>query len=130
MPQAIAGDYWREDRTDAFYPRAWNLNGSNSGFVMRPQTKYLLNMAYFRIKNITLGYNVSPQLLDKVGLKQARAFVSFENLITFDKLRGLPIDPEAISGYSMLRSENYNLGRTGASNPTFKIASVGLNISL
>ncbi len=129
MPQAIAGDYWREDRTDAFYPRAWNLNGSSSGFIMRPQTKYLLNMAYFRIKNITLGYNVSPQLLDKVGLKQARAFVSFENLITFDKLRGLPIDPEAISGYSMLGS-NYNQGRTGTSNPTFKIASVGLNISL
>lgn len=130
MPQAIAGDYWRENRTDAFYPRAWNLSGSNSGFVMRPQTKYLLNMAYFRIKNITLGYNVSPQLLDRIGLKQARVFVSLENFITFDKLRGLPIDPEAISGYSMLRSENYNLGRTGASNPTFKIASVGLNISL
>jgi hypothetical protein len=25
MPQAIAGDFWKEDRTDAFYPRAWNL---------------------------------------------------------------------------------------------------------
>lgn len=129
MPQAIASDYWREDRTDAFYPRAWNLNGSSSGFVMRPQTKYLLNMAYFRIKNITLGYNVSPKMLEKVGLKQARAYVSFENFITFDKLRGLPIDPEAISGFSMLGS-NYNLGRTGTSNPTFKIASVGLNVSL
>ncbi|MEO6948512.1 MAG: SusC/RagA family TonB-linked outer membrane protein [Ginsengibacter sp.] len=130
MPQAIAGDYWREDRTDAFYPRAWNLSGSNSGFVMRPQTKYLLNMAYFRIKNITLGYNVSPKLLDRVKLKQARVYVSMENFITFDNLRGLPIDPEAISGYSMLRGSNYNLGRTGTSNPTFKIASVGLNISL
>ena len=130
MPQAIAADYWREDRTDAFYPRAWNLNGSSSGFVMRPQTRYLLNMAYFRIKNITLGYNVAPQILDRVGLKQARVYVSFENFITFDKLRGLPIDPEAISGYSMLRSSNYNLGRTGTSNPTFKIASIGLNVSL
>ena len=130
MPQAIAGDYWREDRTDAFYPRAWNLSGSSSGFVMRPQTRYLLNMAYFRIKNITLGYNVAPKLLDRIKLKQARVYVSLENFITFDNLRGLPIDPEAISGYSMLRSSNYNLGRTGTSNPTFKIASVGLNISL
>lgn len=130
MPQAIAGDYWREDRTDAFYPRAWDLGGSDQGFVMRTQTKYLLNMAYFRIKNITIGYNVAPQLLDKIGLKQARVYASFENFITFDNLRGLPIDPEAISGYSMLRSSNYNLGRTGMSNPTFKIASVGLNVSL
>ena len=130
MPQAIAGDYWREDNTGAFYPRAWNLNGSSSGFVMRPQTKYLLNMAYFRIKNITLGYNVAPKLLDRVKLKQARVYVSMENFITFDNLRGLPIDPEAISGYSSLRTSGYNLGRTGASNPTFKIASVGLNITL
>lgn len=130
MPQAIAEDYWRADRTDAFYPRAWNLGGSNSGFVMVPQTRYLLNMAYFRIKNITLGYNLSPKLLDRIKIDQARIYVSFENFITFDKLRGLPIDPEAISGYSMLPGSNYNLGRTGTSNPTFKIASVGVNISL
>ncbi|WP_346236484.1 SusC/RagA family TonB-linked outer membrane protein [Niabella insulamsoli] len=129
MPQTFAEDFWKEDRTNAFYPRAWNLGGANSGFVMVPQTRYLLNMAYFRIKNITLGYNVSPSLLNRINLKQARVYVSFENFITFDKLRGLPIDPEAISGYSMLAS-NYNLGRTGTSNPTFKIASVGVNISL
>lgn len=129
MPQTIAGDYWREDRPNAFYPRAWNLNGANAGFVMVPQTKYLLNMAYFRIKNITLGYNISPKALERVKLTQARVYVSLENMITFDKLRGLPIDPEAISGYSMLAG-NYNLGRTGTGNPTFKIASIGLNISL
>ncbi len=128
MPQAIAADYWREDRTDAFYPRAWHYGGV-PGFVMVPQTRYLLNMAYFRIKNITLGYNVAPKMLDKISLKQARVYVSFENFITFDKLRGLPIDPEAISGVSMLAG-NYNLGRTGTGNPVFKIASVGVNISL
>lgn len=129
MPQAIAENYWREDRTDAFYPRAWNLGGSNSGFVMVPQSRYLLNMAYFRIKNISFGYNVSRNLLNRINLKQARVYVSLENIITFDKLRGLPIDPEAISGVSMLAG-NYNLGRTGTGTPTFKIASVGLNISL
>lgn len=129
MPQAIAANYWREDRTDAFYPRAWNLSGANSGFVMVPQTRYLLNMAYFRIKNITLGYNLAPKLLDRIRLKQARIYVSLENMITFDNLRGLPIDPETISGFSML-SDNYNLGRTGTGNPTFKMASVGLSISL
>ncbi|MGI8601167.1 MAG: SusC/RagA family TonB-linked outer membrane protein [Chitinophagaceae bacterium] len=129
MPQAIAGDYWKEDHTDAFYPRAWNLNGANSGFVMVPQTKYLLNMAYFRIKNITMGYNLPSSLLNRARLQQARLYVSLENPITFDNLRGLPIDPEAISGFSML-SGNYNLGRTGTGNPTFKIYSIGLNISL
>jgi TonB-linked SusC/RagA family outer membrane protein len=130
MPQAIAGDYWKADRTDAFYPRAWNMNGSNEGYVMRPQTKYMLDMSYLKIKNITLGYNLPTSLLKRIKVANARVYVSLENFITFDNLRGLPIDPEAISGYSILGSgsTNYNLGRTGTSNPAFKSASAGLQI--
>ncbi len=131
MPQAIAQDFWKEDRPDAFYPRAWNLNGANSGFVMRPQTRYMLNMAYMKIKNITVGYSLPRNLLNNISLSNARIYLSLENFFTFDKLRGLPIDPEAISGHSILRTDgNYNLGRTGTSNPTFKSASVGVQISL
>lgn len=129
MPQAIAGDYWKADRTDAFYPRAWNLGGANEGYVMRAQSKYMLDMSYLKIKNITFGYNVAPSVLSRIKLSSARIYVSLENYFTFDKLRGLPIDPEAISGESMLKTGGgYNLGRTGTSNPSFKSASVGLQI--
>lgn len=129
MPLAIATDYWTEERTDAFYPRAWNLNGSNEGYVMRTQSKYMLDMSYLKIKNITLGYNVSTTVLDRIKLKRARVYVSLENYFTFDNLRGLPIDPETISGSSpLLTNGNYNLGRTGAGNPSFKSASMGLQI--
>ncbi|MGJ1238776.1 SusC/RagA family TonB-linked outer membrane protein [Sphingobacterium siyangense] len=130
MPAAIAQDYWRPDRTDAFYPRAWNLNGADEGFVMRAQTRYMLNMAYLRVKNITFGYTVPKSILDRAKLSNARIFISLENMFTFDKLRGLPIDPEAISGFSMLKDANYNLGRTGTSNPTFKSASIGVQIGI
>lgn len=131
MPQAIAADYWRPDRTDAFYPRAWNLSGSNEGFVMRRQSKYMLNMAYLKIKNITVGYTLPKNLLHQMFVSNARLYLSIENFITFDKLRGLPIDPESISGHSMLRPKgNYNLGRTGTANPSFKSASIGIQISL
>lgn len=129
MPQAIAEDYWRADRPDAFYPRAWNLGGADQGYVMRTQTKYMLDMSYLKIKNMTLGYNMPSSLLRRVKVASARIYVSLENFITFDNLRGLPIDPEAISGVSPLRSGgNYNLGRTGTSNPAFKSASAGLQI--
>lgn len=130
MPQAIAGDFWKEDRTDAFYPRAWDLGGSNSGFTMRPQTKYMLDMSYFKIKNISAGYSIPPALLKNIHLQKARIYVSIENYVTFDNLRGLPIDPETISGHSPLTSGNYNLGRTGTGNPTFKSASLGVQITL
>lgn len=131
MPQAIAEDFWKEDRTDAFYPRAWNLGGVDEGYVMRPQTRYLLDMSYFKIKNITFGYAVSENVLNRIHLKNARIYVSLENFFTFDNLRGLPIDPETISGNSMLRTDgNYNLGRTGAGTPSFKSASLGIQIGL
>jgi hypothetical protein len=129
LPKTFTTDYWREDRTDAFYPRAWDLGGANAGFTMQVQSKYLLNMAYLRIKNITLGYSLPQKLLRRVCLSQVRAYVSLENFFTFDHLRGLPIDPEAITGYSMFNTTSYNLTRTGVGTPTFKSASVGLQLT-
>ncbi|MBE8722734.1 SusC/RagA family TonB-linked outer membrane protein [Sphingobacterium pedocola] len=129
MSQVIAEDYWREDRTDAFYPRAWHMNGSSSNWVMRPQSRYMLDMSYLKIKNITVGYNLPANIANRVKFKSARVYVSLENFITFDNLRGLPIDPEAISGVtSLTASSNYNLGRTGLGNPSFRSASAGVQI--
>lgn len=128
IPETFASDYWTEDRTDAFYPRAWDLGGSNTGFGMQVQSKYLLNMAYLRVKNITLGYTLPKKVLSKAFIQKARVYLSLENFFTFDKLRGLPIDPEAISGYSMF-SSNYNLGRTGTGTPSFKSLSFGLQLT-
>jgi len=133
MPQAIAGNFWREDRTDAFYPRPWNLGGgatsTTAGYNMVVSDRYLLNMAYFRIKNITLGYTLPDKLMSKVKIKKLRVYAALENFFTFDHLGDLPIDPEEISGYSMWNSSNYNLGRTGVGVPTFKSASVGIQVN-
>ena len=128
LPKTFTTDYWTEERTDAFYPRAWDLGGSDTGFAMQKQSRYLLDMSYLRIKNITLGYSVPKNLLSKIYLSGARVYISLENFFTFDNLRGLPIDPEAISGYSMF-STNYNLGRTGTGTPVFKSLSCGVQLT-
>lgn len=128
LPKTFTTDYWTEERTDAFYPRAWDLGGSDTGFSMQTQSRYLLNMAYLRVKNITLGYSVPEKLLSKIRVSTLRVYMSLENFFTFDKLRGLPIDPEAISGYSMFTS-NYNLGRTGTGTPIFKTMSCGVQLT-
>ena len=129
MPQAIAGDFWREDRTDAFYPAPYNMAGSSTTLNMQVQTRYLLNMAYTRIQNITLGYSLPVSVISKVNISKARFYVSLENFFTFDKLGGLPIDPEVIAGYSMWNTSNYNLSRTGVGVPTYKSASFGLQLN-
>lgn len=129
MPQAFAGDFWREDRTDAFYPAPYNQAGSGTTLNMQVQSRYLLNMAYLRFKNITLGYTFPASLTRKANINKIRVYASLENFFTFDNLRDLPIDPEAISGYSMWNATNYNLSRTGVGVPTFKSASVGLQLN-
>ena len=128
MPETFAKDYWTEERTNAFYPRAWDLGGSDTGFTMQRQSKYLLNMAYLRVKNINLGYTLPKDILRKAYISNCRVYVSLENFFTFDHLNGLPIDPEAISGYSMFSSK-YNLGRTGTGTPVFKSMSFGLQLT-
>jgi hypothetical protein len=86
-------------------------------------------MSYLRIKNITLGYTLPLSMTQKVHLNKVRIYGSLENFVTWDHLGELPIDPEEVAGYSMWNETNYNLGRTGVGVPTFKSASVGLQLN-
>ncbi|MBO8429551.1 MAG: SusC/RagA family protein, partial [Bacteroidetes bacterium] len=137
MPQTFA-DFWYETfdsdgklkdaNYDAFYPRATNM-GTGQGFNNLPNDRLLLNMAYLRLKNVTLGYTLPKQITQKAYISKLRVYVSLENFLTFDKLNGLPIDPEAIPGVSYFNSSNYNNGRVGVGVPAMKTASVGLQIT-
>lgn len=129
MPEAFAGNYWRPDNTGAFYPAAYNNGASNASNNMQVQDRFLLNMAYTRLKNVTVGYSLPKSVLDKIHSTSIRVYVGGENLITWDHLGDLPIDPESISGYSMWNTSNYNLGRTGAGIPAFKSFSFGVQLN-
>lgn len=129
MPEAIVSDYWTPDNTGAFYPAAFNNAGSANVNNMQVQSKYLLDMSYMRIKNLTFGYSLPQGLMDRVKGNYLRVYVSLENFFTWDNLRGLPIDPEEVPGYSIFNSSNYNSGRTGVGIPTFKSASFGVQLN-
>ena len=44
MPKTFTTNYWTEENTDAFYPRAWDLGGNDTGFSMQKQSRYLLDI--------------------------------------------------------------------------------------
>ena len=67
-----------------------NKNGNSSLF--------LYDASYLRLKNVEIGYNVSPNWLRKFHVQQARIYVQGLNLQTFDKLGDVDIDPETKSG--------------------------------
>jgi TonB-linked SusC/RagA family outer membrane protein len=129
MPQAIAGNYWRPDNTNAFYPAAYNNAVSNTTNNMQVQDRYLLNMAYLRLKNLTIGYTIPMSLTQRAKISSVRVYGALENFLTWDHLRGLPIDPESIDGYSFWNTTGYNAGRTGATIPGFKSVSFGLQVN-
>ncbi|RZK50766.1 MAG: SusC/RagA family TonB-linked outer membrane protein [Pedobacter sp.] len=129
MPEAITSNYWTPDRTDAFYPAAYNNGGSGTTNNMQVQDRYLLNMAYLRLKNLTLGYTFPKLLVNKAKINNLRVYVALENFITWDKLGDLPIDPETVNGVSFWSNGSYNAGRTATAIPAFKSASFGVQLN-
>lgn len=104
-------DYWREDNLDAYYPRPY-MEGYLNDKNHKKQTKYLLNGAYLRLKNVQIGYSLPNKLLQKAGLNRARIYLSGENLFTVTDFPDF-YDPEAY----------------GKVHPIQKHISVGLNVS-
>lgn len=106
-------DRWTPDNPSAPFPRLVlsdrGNNTVNSDFWIRSGD-------YLRLKNIELGYSLSPSFIKKLKLSQVRFYVGGLNLLTFDKLGDMPIDPE-------LPESGYN-----SSYPYMKIYSFGLNL--
>lgn len=59
-------------------------------------TYWLRNSDYLRLKNIEIGYNVSPEILKRAGMTNLRLYVNGLNLVTWDKMKIW--DPESTSG--------------------------------
>jgi TonB-linked SusC/RagA family outer membrane protein len=99
-------DSWTPDNPDAYWPDP-QIDDKN----FAPQTKYLQNAAYVRVKSLTLSYDLPVKLTEKVGLNSAKIYTTGQNLWEFSKIRQ-PLDPEYVySGsidYPLLRT--YSVG--------------------
>ena len=61
-----------------------------------PQTRYLLNAAYLRFKNVTIGYTIPNHLLERAKVKNLRVYVSAENLMEWSAVKRY-FDPEVLN---------------------------------
>ena len=102
---------WNPVNPDAEFPRLYD-ESKNAGSNNRIQTKYLVNAAYLRLKNITLGYTLPKFLVSKVSLSNAKIFFSAENIHTWDKLpKGY--DPERLKwGYPFYATYSFGINVT------------------
>ena len=95
-----------DTRQSATYPRLSTINNNNN---YRNSTLWIKDGSFLRLRNIEIGYTLPENIISKLGLSNARIFVSGVNLLTFSKLmKDYDIDPETYSGYPGIKS--YNLG--------------------
>lgn len=118
-------DYWTAENPDAFYPRPTMHNQSNGIRNMMPQTRYLLDMSYLRLKNLTFGYTLPNHITDKIRMQSLRVFFSGENLFEFDNVN-VPIDPEV--DYTTLGANDPN--SFGRVYPYRRTYSFGVQVTL
>lgn len=109
--QATNWSHWTEPWSLENRDGAWSrLGGYNN---RRESTFYLDNMAYLRLKNIQIGYNLPQSFLNKIKLASVRAYFSADNVATITRFRGLDPEKRDISdGYPLVRTFTFgiNLG--------------------
>jgi TonB-linked SusC/RagA family outer membrane protein len=106
-------DYWTPTNTNAKYPALYpgNQSGTVGGLLtggnnFYPSSKYILNLAYCRLKNLTIGYTIPDNLLKKYGIGKLRVYATGENLGEISNV-GVPMDPEMTDGFN-----GSSIGRT------------------
>lgn len=111
---------WEEEGDIATHPKAV-LNGNhNSNSV---SSRYLEDGSYFRIKNVTVGYDFPAQMLKKAHMTRCRIYFTADNLATFTKFAGM--DPEVNS-----TTTQYNLaGMYSVAYPTGHTFQGGVEVS-
>lgn len=113
-------DYWNEDNKDAKLPRVSITSANN----VQNSTFWMRSSAYFRLKNIQLGYNIPQVFVEKIGLRSAFIYINGQNVFTQTNFyQGY--DPEI--NYNASAAEGVTLG-SGGFYPQVKTFTFGVDL--
>ncbi|WP_207797813.1 SusC/RagA family TonB-linked outer membrane protein [Flavobacterium piscis] len=118
-------DYWTPQNPDARYPRLAN-NGtqSNTNNFRRGSDMYLYDGAYARLKNVQIGYSLSDDVAQRLGMSRFHVYVSGQNLLTLSKVKF--VDPELSEFNNSMTPSGANSGRA---YPTQVYYGMGIDIT-
>lgn len=85
LPKWHLNNYWTTENPNAYLPRYAGYNTS-LGYGKTITDRYMQNIAYIRLKNIQIGYNLPKSLISKIGMQNASLYVTGENLWTWSPL--------------------------------------------
>ena len=95
-------NYWKGPGTSDTIPRPLYSNndvhtGWSPDYNIMTSSRYLEDASYFKIKTVTLGYNLPQKWMKKINVDGIKVYFTVDNAFTFTKYSGY--DPEvSISG--------------------------------
>lgn len=128
MPKWHVNNYWTEDNTDAFLPRYTGYYAPFYKGTNNASTRYLMSVAYLRLKNLQIGYSLPKSFVQKIKMDAASVFLSAENIWTWSPLYKYTKDINVSNigtsdvDLSDSRGDAYNY-------PMMSTVSLGLNIT-
>lgn len=111
---------WTPQNTDTDVPKA------AAGRSPMTSTRFVEDGSFIRLKNISIGYDLSAGLLSRFKIRSARIYLSGQNLLTFTRYSG--VDPEVSFRSSGTTNSNINLGLDFDSYPNTKSCTFGINL--
>lgn len=126
MPTWHQDNYWTEENPNAYLPR---YTGYNSSVKSTVQTRYLQNVAYIRLKNLQIGYNLPKQFISKACMQNARIYLSAENLWCWSPLYKHTRDLDVTNIYGSDADLTDGGSGDGNSYPQMKSISLGLSLT-
>ena len=110
IPKDFQTMYWSEENPNAYFPRPRGyIAMSTSRSLGAVNDRYLQNIGYLRLKNLTLGYTLPEKLTSKASISKLRIYFTGENLFYFAPgLHSEYIDPE-MAMYGAMNGSNLRI---------------------
>ncbi|HEY5508338.1 MAG TPA: TonB-dependent receptor [Paludibacter sp.] len=105
-----------DTRATATYPR---LHSQSSSPNWTPNSFFLYNSSYLKLRNMEIGYTLPIKQLKLLGISQLRIYTNANNLLTLSKVK--QVDPEG-PGYGSNRDRGWNY-------PQLVIYNMGINVT-
>ena len=125
IPKSTLKNNWTLDgnNPDSYWPR-YRGPMPYGERELQPQTRYLQNAAYIRLKSLTVSYSLPKDILEKLKGVNIQLYLSGQNIWTYSPLFKVTkdIDPEVIENAS-------SSGYDGMTYPMLKTYTFGINIS-
>jgi len=112
---------WRQpgDLTDI--PRATELDPNNNN---RISSRFVEDGSYLRVKNVTLSYVLHKSKAERIRVRNARVYVSAQNLFTLTNYSGMDPEVNYTGDNNLLRATDF------FTYPQARSFNVGINLGL